>query len=280
MSSTEWQVERLDLDAYLARIGYTGPREATEATLSALQRAHIASIPFENLDIILGRGIDVDLEAVQAKLVGRKRGGYCYEHCMLFGAVLEHFGFDVDRLMARTGDDLEHPRPRTHMTLRVRVGGQRWLSDVGFGADVLRPLPWDHSGDVHVLGGWAYQLKSMGGGHWMLRERQGDEWQIMHSVKEDEPSHVSDVVMANHFTSTHPSSPFQGHVVVIAKDEAERRVLRDRTWTSMTPDGRADEHQLDERGFRLALQDVGLDLPTSDVSTLWDRSAPTVGADY
>jgi arylamine N-acetyltransferase len=97
----DWSVGKLDLDAYLARIGYAGPAGPSEEALTALHRAHLAAIPFENLDILLGRDIRVDLESIQAKLVYARRGGYCYEHGQLFGAALERLGFSVDRLRWR-----------------------------------------------------------------------------------------------------------------------------------------------------------------------------------
>jgi N-hydroxyarylamine O-acetyltransferase len=86
-NSDEWEIERLDLDAYLRRVGHVGDTAPTAQTLAALHRAHLAAIPFENLDVVLGRGIAVDVDSVQAKLVERRRGGYCYEHGVLFAAV-------------------------------------------------------------------------------------------------------------------------------------------------------------------------------------------------
>ena len=121
----EWSAAKLDLDAYLRRIGFSGPAEPSEAALVALHRAHLAAIPFENLDIMLGRGVQVDLDSIQAKLVHARRGGYCFEHGQLFGAVLERLGFGVDRLLARVGPDGAPVPPRTHLTLRVTAGPTR-----------------------------------------------------------------------------------------------------------------------------------------------------------
>ena len=90
----------LDLDAYLARIGYHGPRHASREVLVALHEAHQASIPFENLDILLGREISLELDALQRKLVSGRRGGYCFEQNTLFRAVLEALGFRVTSLAA------------------------------------------------------------------------------------------------------------------------------------------------------------------------------------
>ena len=136
----DWSVAKLDLDAYLTRIGYTGPRDATEATLTALYRAHLREIRFENFDVFLRGEVAVDLESIQEKIVFRGRGGYCYEQAQLFGAVLERIGFTVDRLLARVGPDGGPAKPRTHLTLRVQAGTGVWLADVGLGSSPPAPL--------------------------------------------------------------------------------------------------------------------------------------------
>ncbi|MFE1596355.1 arylamine N-acetyltransferase [Nocardia sp. NPDC058705] len=96
-----WQGDDLDLDAYLARIGYDGPRTASVETLRALVRAHTTTIPFENLEIILGRGIPLDLASLQDKMIRQRRGGYCFENAALFAAALERLGFGVSGLSGR-----------------------------------------------------------------------------------------------------------------------------------------------------------------------------------
>jgi N-hydroxyarylamine O-acetyltransferase len=125
-----------DLAAYFSRIGYRGPRTPTVEVLHALTAAHAQTIPFENLDVLLGRGIDLAPEAVFDKLVRRRRGGYCFEHNGLFFDVLTALGFAVRPLSAR--GRILPPQgqipPRTHMLLEVHIGGERWLTDVGVGA--------------------------------------------------------------------------------------------------------------------------------------------------
>src|SRR4051812_30275357 len=98
----------MDLDAYFSRIGLRGPRAATLETLDELTRAHSSAIPFENLDVLLGRPIDLRPEALFDKLVTRGRGGYCFEQNGLFLAVLEQLGFRVAPLSARVR--LDRPR--------------------------------------------------------------------------------------------------------------------------------------------------------------------------
>src|SRR5262245_53404654 len=133
----------LDLDADRHRIGYTGPLTPTRETLAGLHLAHATHIPFENLDILLGRPIRLDLEALQAKLVRGRRGGYCFEQNTLFAAALERVGFPVTRLAARVRLGATGVRPRTHMLLKVDLEGASFLADVGFGGEgLLQPLPF------------------------------------------------------------------------------------------------------------------------------------------
>ena len=145
---------------------------------------------------------------------------------MLFAAVLERLGYSVDRLLARVGGDEQRPRPRSHMTLHARAGGERWLADVGFGLGLLEPLPWGDTGP-HPQGGWAYRLVAVGERTWQVRERQGETWTALYRFSE-EPQHASDVVVANYFTSNHPSSPFVGRPVVIRKEPHSRLRLHGR----------------------------------------------------
>src|SRR6516225_6723599 len=119
----------LDLDSYLARVQYAGVLRASAEVLRELHLAHATHIPFENLDILLGRPIRLDLESLQAKLVHGKRGGYCFEQNLLFAAVLERLGFSVTCLAARVRLGTTRLLPRTHMLLKVDVDGGSWLVD-------------------------------------------------------------------------------------------------------------------------------------------------------
>src|SRR5437016_14531569 len=92
----------IDLDAYLSRVGYRGDPNPSAATLRALHLAHAMHVPFENLDVLLGLPIKLDLESLQAKLVRSRRGGYCFQQHTRFAAVLEPIGFVVKLLADRT----------------------------------------------------------------------------------------------------------------------------------------------------------------------------------
>lgn len=132
----------MDVTAYLARLGFTGPLTPNAATLRALHRAHLYAVPFENLDIALGRPIALSTEALFDKLVVHRRGGYCYEANGLFAALLRALGFRVDLLAARVYDGATPGPEFDHLCLLVHLE-TRWLADVGFGDSFQDPLPLD-----------------------------------------------------------------------------------------------------------------------------------------
>jgi N-hydroxyarylamine O-acetyltransferase len=133
----------MDADAYLRRIAYEGTLVPTTPTLHALHVAHLMTVPFENLDIHLGRPIVLEEQALLAKIVTRRRGGFCYELNGLFAALLRQAGFTVHLLSAEVGrDDGSFSPPFDHLALLVETG-ERWLVDVGFGDSFLVPLRLD-----------------------------------------------------------------------------------------------------------------------------------------
>ncbi|MBX6751600.1 MAG: arylamine N-acetyltransferase, partial [Micromonosporaceae bacterium] len=173
-----WRVDRLDLAAYLARIGVPA-RPPSRAALDELHEAHVRTFTFDNVDVLLGTHPGVDLDAVQAKFVGRGRGGYCFEHSTLLGAALQRLGYVVERRLGRVGDP---PSARTHCVLVVTLDGQRLLADPGFGLSLLRPIPLE-DGAQDDYGGWAYQVRSvrLGNGRgWALYRRHEPGWELMH----------------------------------------------------------------------------------------------------
>jgi N-hydroxyarylamine O-acetyltransferase len=265
--SSVWEIETLDLDAYLDRIGLAGGLTPGADTLTAVHRAHLAAIPFENLDIVLGRGIDVALDAVQAKLVTRRRGGYCYEHGLLLAAALERLGFGVERLLARVGEDRERPRGRTHMLLRVRAAGETWLADTGFGSGLLEPLPWGAAGPRRQ-GGWTFRLVTDGPRTWWLHERRGEEW-LTHYRFDDTRVYPADVVLANHYTSTWPVSPFVTRTVVSRKTPDALHQLTDDQLTVTRPDGSVEERDVPVAELGTTLRAAfGLELSAGEVDAL------------
>jgi len=216
----------LDLDSYLERIDYDLGLDPSPETLAALHQAHLAAIPFENLDILLGRPILLDLASLQRKLVAGRRGGYCFEQNTLFQAVLEKLGFRVSALAARVRIGATAVRPRTHMLLKVDQPEGSFLADVGFGGDgPVLPLQLAE-GPQMWCGGAGHRLRREGD-HWVLEGNLGDEWVDLYAFTL-EPQHPVDFVMANHFTSTFPRSPFVLNLTAQRSTAEGRTLLRNR----------------------------------------------------
>lgn len=132
----------MDIKKYLARIGLNEVPQADLESLRLLQESHLYTVPFENLDIHLGRRIIIDYDRIFEKVVDQKRGGFCYELNGLFFHLLEALGYQVKRLSARVYQDERQAfsHEYDHMTLCVHLDGKDWLTDVGFGRFSFAPL--------------------------------------------------------------------------------------------------------------------------------------------
>lgn len=252
--------EVVDLDAYFRRIGYTGARTPTLDTLRALHALHPSAIPFENLEILLGRPIDLAPPAVDAKLIGRGRGGYCYEHNGLFKRVLTAIGFAVEGLAARVDWQMPAdapPRPRTHMALRVKIDGVEWLADVGFGGFVpTAPLRLDTE-SPQPDGHGSFRIVSAGGTTMVEAELPGG-WMPLYALSLS-PMADADYEPANWFVSTHPESHFRRTLIASRVTPEARWNLRDNRLTIRRPGQPAEERLLDAEQLEQALRDsIGL----------------------
>ena len=261
----------LNVEAYLERIGCEGRREASSETLAALHTAHLAAIPFENLDVILGRPIGLDLASLQAKLVAGRRGGYCFEQNTLFAAVLRQLGFVVTTLEARVRPPgATHTLPRTHMVLRVDLPDRPVLADVGFGGD--GPLePVDLGGRVSGQAGASYRIVEENAVR--VLQIRGDGWRDLYAFTLDEALPI-DFEVANHYTSTFPKSPFVTTLTGELSGPDERRILRHRTLT-LRRGGVETTRQIEDRDLVPLLRDeFGLNLPPDTDLVRRDASAP------
>jgi N-hydroxyarylamine O-acetyltransferase len=165
----------MDVDTFLGRIGYSGPREPNAETLRQLHRAHMLAVPFENLDIHLGRPIVLSAPAFYDKIVRHRRGGFCYELNGLFAWLLEQLGFGVAMLSARVYDGVQPGPEFDHLVLLVDALGDRMIADVGFGDSFLEPLRLDSAEEV-VQQGSAYRL-TRSGHDTILERRRGADWE-------------------------------------------------------------------------------------------------------
>lgn len=158
----------MNLDAYLKRIDYRGGLELNPETLRALHRAHLLAIPYENLDIHLGRPLSLDEKAIFQKLVLEKRGGWCYEMNGLFAWALREAGFEPRLLAGAVNrDKIGGEAERNHLALLVELDSA-YLVDVGFGNGFLEPLILREG--TQRQGFLAYHLERLDNDWWRYRQ--------------------------------------------------------------------------------------------------------------
>ncbi|HLW96738.1 MAG TPA: arylamine N-acetyltransferase [Solirubrobacteraceae bacterium] len=231
-----------DFDGYLARIGLD---PADSPSWPAIHRAHVISIPFENLDPHRGTPISLEQADLERKLVAQRRGGYCFEHNLLLASALEHLGLEVELMLARvrSGGAPPEGRPPTHLVLRVTdEDGAAWHADVGFGNGTLfDPIPFGaHPDVVHEQSGWSFRVVE-DGAELVLQTLGADGWSDVYGF-EPRPVFRIDVELSNWWTCTNPRSPFVfGLIAAVNHDDGSREVLSD--WSgplqlrAMAPDG-------------------------------------------
>jgi arylamine N-acetyltransferase len=216
--------DAVDVAAYFDRIGYQGPAEPTVETVRALVAAHNRSIPFENLDPVMGIPVaDLSAAALTDKLVHRRRGGYCYEQNGLMGYVLEELGFGVERLAGRVvWLNPDGPLPaQTHHVLSVAVPDVdgRLLVDVGFGGQTLTSPIRLEAGPVQQTRHEPYRIRERGDGYQLEAEVRG-EWQPLYMFTA-RPQPRIDLEVGSWYVSTHPDSFFvTGVTAALVTDDA------------------------------------------------------------
>lgn len=195
------------IKAYLERINYHGRTDVSVETLHALHAAHTLNIPFENLDVYLGRYIFLDQDSLYRKIIVKKRGGYCFEMNGLFSLVLKALGFKVTDLLARGTRDGINYHAKTHQALLVEVAGQKWICDVGYGNDgIMTPLLLE-IGLEQEQPAYTYRFGWHEKYGYVLQRKEGDRFIPMYAFTLEECIY-DDFVMSNHYTCTFPESFF------------------------------------------------------------------------
>lgn len=225
-----------ELAAYLDRIGLGAAPAPTAKGLAELHLAHATHIPFENLDVLLGRPIRLDAASLHQKLVRDQRGGYCFEQNLLFAGVLETLGFRVTKLAARVRYRANNKLlPRTHMLLRLDFEGESWIADVGFGGSgPLLPLRLV-AGVEQPQYFSTFRLLDEAGS-WVLQARRAGGWEDFY-VFTLEPHHDVDYEVASYYVSTHSDSPFTRTLAAQKLTPEARYILRNRELTIERVDG-------------------------------------------
>lgn len=249
-----------DIDAYCGRIGYHGPRTACYETLAGILSRHVAAIPFESFDVLLGRPIRLDVASLQAKLVTCRRGGYCFEHASLMHAALAAMGFSPKRHASRVLlFESRHESVRQHLFLTVAVEGKTWVVDPGFGP-FGSPVPIPVNGTPVPAGSPTHRLAQDGSDWTLYVQRDGAEVEGWVSTLDEE--YPVDVEMMNHYIATHPASFFT-HNLLASAVIGEGRVSVMNDGAHVVRNGVAEAiHLHDRRQLRaLVAAHFGFDLP-------------------
>ncbi|MBT1100999.1 arylamine N-acetyltransferase [Streptomyces sp. Tu10] len=261
----------LDLDAYFARIGWTGKPRPTLEVLRSLHRAHLIGIPFENLEAVLGSAPSLALDDLEAKLVHGGRGGYCYEHNTLFSTALRQIGFSVTPLTARVvlGAAPGDIRPRTHMLMRVDVAGEPhpYLADVGFGTvgALLEPIELVEGAELFDAPRHHRLVHAPHHGPlplWELQAEKGGSWEPQYGFTLD-PYEKPDYEVINWFIATHPRSPFRQAVYAQRTRIGSHLALSGLDLVETADDGTIRERRLEDgdEALRVLADDFGIRLP-------------------
>jgi N-hydroxyarylamine O-acetyltransferase len=248
-------MQALQVDAYLDRIGYDGPRAPTAAVLRDLQVAHLLAVPFENLSIHSGEPITLEIDRLFDKVVRRRRGGFCYEANGLFAALLRALGFGVSLLSAAVarpeggfGPDFDH------MALLVKLD-EPWLVDVGFGDSFHEPLRLEERGE-QVQGQRAYRIVAADGRYQLQqRDLSETEWQSRYHFTL-QPHAYADFAEMCHFHQTSPDSPFTKNRVCSLATAHGRLTLSGMRLITTGANGQRQEQLLpDEEEVRAVLRE-------------------------
>ena len=206
-----WQDEGFDLDRYFARIGHRGAAEPTAETLRAVQFADATSIPWDNIDMFLGRPATLDPTVILDKITVGRRGLTCEERTTLFAAALSALGFRVECRSARVRMGAKKITGLSHAMVWAEADGYAHVCDVGFGVGPLEPVRLV-DGASSVVGEWEHAVRREGGdgerGEWVLSGKRAGGWIDLSSFA-DVPRYPVDNLYTNHFLSTHPRSPFR-----------------------------------------------------------------------
>jgi N-hydroxyarylamine O-acetyltransferase len=258
-----------DLGAYFHRIHFKGETDISLDTLTRIHHAHFHAIPFENFDILLGRGIDLNPQAVFNKLVLKKRGGYCFELNGLFLQAIQTLGFNARALLARvhiTGT----PSGRGHQLELVSINGKDWLADVGFGMNSPRmPIPVKLD-EPFTEDGRTTRLTDGGYFGIMFQALENGAWKDLYSF---DLGYVfpSDIAYGNHYTSTHPETLFTNSRVAVIPFPGGGITLTDQTLKIITS-GREEVQKLpDSPAYLDAVKKyfgIELDAPYEDLKPM------------
>lgn len=236
MNSLKFKALKPEVQAYLERIGYEGPLDSSKAMLSALQENHLHTVPYENLDILEGIPLSLEIEKLLDKIVYRRRGGYCFELNALFGWLLRELGYEVTDYVARFWRDEPNPPPkRRHQVLQVIAEGERYLCDVGVGGIVPRRPIQMKPGLEQPQGEELYRLELDAKFGWLLYESVNGSWRKIYSFTE-EPQYAKDFIFASFWCEQAPESIFRQSPMIAIRTAEGRNTVSGKEFRIFTKD--------------------------------------------
>jgi N-hydroxyarylamine O-acetyltransferase len=255
---------QINLDAYFQRIGYTGDRSPTLATLKAIHQRHAQTIAFENLNPLSKQPVLLDLASLQQKLIHAERGGYCFEQNLLLRSVLVALGFQLTNLAARVVWNMPEGTimPRSHMLLQVDIDGEFYMADVGFGGLTLTTplalIPDVEQETTHE----PFRLIATDR-IYTSQARINQEWKSLYKFDLQEQQ-LPDYEVSNWYVSTHPNSQFVNSLIAAKPDVDRRYALRNNQFSVHYLDGQTEHHTLSSAAeIQTTLEDVfAIDLKT------------------
>ncbi len=244
----------MNVSAYLARIGFSGSTQASSDTLRGLHLAHMRTVPFENLDISLGREIICDERRFLHKIVDLRRGGFCYELNGAFAVLLRELGLSVTLLSARVSREDGSASPEfDHLALRVDLD-EPWLADVGFGDSFLEPLRLKPELEQEQSSG-RFRIVQVGDVMIMQRVLPGEFWKSMYRFTLT-PRQLSDFAPRCEFQQTSPESHFTRQRICTLPTQDGRITLSDLKLIRTIGERREERILASEDEWRSALAEL------------------------
>ena len=250
----------MNTSLYLERIGMTSADVShTYEFLKALQQNHICTVPYENLDILNGKPIDLSKEALFDKIVTKHRGGYCFE---LNGAImhlLRELGFETKSYFGRFLKGETDIPVRRHRVIVTECGGKRYVVEVGIGIEAPRmPLLLEEGIEQECSNGSFYFTKD-GFLGWVLNEKVDGEWKPYYALTEEEQLDI-DYIQPSFYCEKHPESPFNKSPMVAIKTPDGRRAINDRDYKIFEGGElvHIEENITDERLYEILKTDFGI----------------------
>lgn len=258
----------MDIETYLARINLPSPPEPTLSGLKRLHRAHLLAVPFENLEVQLGRRVGTALPPIYEKIVENRRGGWCYEMNGLFGWALSELGFRVTRLAGGVmRSSLGEAQVGNHLVLRVDLDEGPVFADVGFGSGPIEPFAI--APRSFMSHGFPYSLSRADGDYWRMTEHRGGN-AFSYDVK---PVPADEALLSQkcEWLQDAPESPFVQNLVVQKHTAEGVTTLRGRVLKHFANDACVDERLIASAGDLVATLRREFDLDVPEAATLWGR---------